>query len=176
MTHGTGKGWLGLDPWVGWSFFLGIVVLPVLLSVVTAEVAFERSKTLEFCSSCHTMDPFVNDLKDQNSSTLASKHYQYRRINYNQCYTCHSDYGFLGPVKTKLTGMKHTAIYYLGHAAKHITLYSPFPNANCLQCHEGAKSFLNNPAHQPIMAELRSGEMSCISCHSPAHPPQEGAQ
>lgn len=157
------------DPWLQWTLFLGIVFVPLMLSAVTAEVAFERTKSLEFCSSCHDMSPYADDLKNPDSELLAAKHYQYRRINNNQCYTCHTDYNFLGPVNAKVRGMRHLLAYYLG-PQKSPSLYKPFPNASCLQCHEGAKSFVKSGIHEPLMEQIRSNEMSCISCHGPVHP------
>lgn len=146
-----------------------IIVVPVLYSVVTAEVAFERSKTTQFCASCHVMTPYVEGLKDPDSELLAAKHYQYRRINHNQCYTCHADYDLFGPVKAKANGLKHMAHYYLG-GSRPIKIYKPFPNSHCLQCHDGAKSFARAESHKEIMEGLRSGETSCIDCHGPVHP------
>lgn len=157
------------DPWAQWALFVGLLALPALLSAVTAGVAFERSKTLEFCSSCHVMSPYAEGLRDPDSELLAAKHYQYRRINHNQCYTCHTDYNFLGPVSAKIKGMRHVAAYYLG-SSKPLALYKPFPNANCLQCHEGAKSFVKTAAHEPVLEQIRSDELKCVSCHGPVHP------
>ena len=162
-----------LDLWLHWSLFLGLVALPALLSSVTAGVAFERAKTLEFCGSCHTMDPYVEGLKDPKSELLAAKHYQYRRINHNQCYTCHTDYNFLGPVNAKVRGMRHVVAYYIGGGKKQPQLYAPFKNAQCLQCHDGAKSFERAKSHADVIEQIRSDEMSCITCHGPVHPSHE---
>lgn len=167
--------WLGLKPWVHGVLFLAVVAVPVLLSMVTGEVAFERSKSLQFCASCHAMDPYVNGLKDPDSELLSAKHYQYRRINHNQCYTCHTDYDFLGPAKAKVRGMRHVMSYYFGDKDKPIKLYKSFSNKTCLECHDGAKSFMKAEPHQEILEPLRSDEMSCISCHGPVHPTHQGA-
>ncbi len=148
---------------------LVIIVGPLLYSAVTAEVAFERSKSLEFCASCHVMTPYVAGLKDPDSELLAAKHYQYRRINRDQCYTCHADYDLFGPAKAKANGLKHMAHYYFGKPRK-LALYKPFPNSHCLQCHDGAKSFVKAESHKEILAGLRSDEMRCVDCHGPVHP------
>ena len=61
------------------------------------------------------------------------------------------------------------ARYYLGKPRK-IALYKPFPNSHCLQCHDGARSFVQAEAHKDIMEEIRSDGMKCIDCHGPVHP------
>lgn len=162
-----------LEPWLHWVLFVGIVVVPVLLSAVTSEVAFSRSKSLEFCASCHVMDGHVNDLKDPKSENLAAKHYQYRRINQDQCYTCHTDYDFLGPVNAKIGGMKHLVHFYLSKE-RPLKLYKPYKNARCLHCHEGAKSYLAAETHKDIFEQIKSEDTSCIDCHGPVHPREEG--
>ncbi|MBI4062127.1 MAG: NapC/NirT family cytochrome c [Elusimicrobia bacterium] len=148
---------------------LVIIVIPVLYSAVTAEVALERSKSLQFCASCHVMTPYVEGLKAPDSELLAAKHYQYRRINHNQCYTCHADYDMFGPAKAKANGLKHMIHYYFAPPRK-IALYKPFPNSHCLQCHDGARSFVKAESHKEIIEALRSDEMKCFDCHGPVHP------
>ncbi len=174
------KGKHGLDDedtrasvWHHLFLALGIIVVPVLYGAATSSVAFERSKSLEFCASCHVMDPYVEGLKDPNSDLLAAKHYQYRRINTHQCYACHADYDLFGPVKAKVNGLSHFVHNYVGKPHE-IKLYKPFPNARCLQCHDGAKSFVKAEAHTDIMAELRSDAMKCADCHGAAHPEHAG--
>lgn len=149
-----------------------IVALPVFYSMVTAQVAFDRSKSLEFCASCHVMTPYVEGLKDPDSTMLAAQHFQNRRINNAQCYTCHVDYDLLGPMRAKVNGLNHMVHYYLT-PPREIKLYKPFPNKNCLQCHGDAASFLKSDAHTSILDQLKSDEMSCIDCHGPVHPKTE---
>lgn len=157
------------------ALFAGLLIVPILLSFVTAEVAFERTKSVEFCASCHVMEPYAKDLRDPNSEFLAAKHYAYRRINHNQCYTCHSDYDFMGPVKAKLRGMRHIGAYYFSSSNKPIHLYNSFRNETCLQCHDGARSFTRAVVHQGVMEQIRSDDMRCIDCHGPVHPSHQGA-
>jgi nitrate/TMAO reductase-like tetraheme cytochrome c subunit len=168
MKNGNGLQKL-YNPWIQATLFLAVVAIPVILSAVTFEVSFERSKSVEFCASCHVMTRFVDGLSEPDSDLLAAKHYQFRRINKNQCYTCHSDYDLWGPVKAKMNGLRHMAHYYFGEA-REPKLYKPFPNDHCLQCHDKAKSFVKAATHQDIMESLRSNETSCITCHGPVHP------
>lgn len=158
---------------LGLFFIVGI--LPLLVSGTALEVSFDRAKEVEFCASCHVMHPFTDDLLDAGSDTLSSKHFQNRWISENQCYACHADYDFFGPVKLKIRGMRHTAAYYLGDNEKRPKLYRPFPNQNCLRCHDGGKSFLAQPLHGEIRPRLDSGETRCIDCHGPAHKGMGGA-
>lgn len=147
--------------------FLFLLVFPAVLSAATAQVAFTRAETVEFCSSCHTMDPWAADVTGEDSDSLAHDHFARRWIQHDQCYTCHSNYGFLGPVKAKIGGVKHVIAFYTGFSGP-IELYEDFPNANCLQCHEHAKGFREEDAHDPI-EDLIAGKDRCVECHDQLH-------
>ena len=43
---------------------------------------------------------------------------------------------------------------------------------NCTHCHAGGKRFEHEESHVVVADELKSGQTSCSSCHTPAHPPQ----
>lgn len=146
-----------------------MVVLPIGLAAITVSVSFERAKSVQFCGSCHVMAPRVDDLHDPASETLAAKHFQHRFINQNQCYTCHTNYDFLGPIDAKWRGLKHVAAYY-GGSKKPPSLYKPYPNVNCLSCHGETKTYKEESAHEPIAEQIQTDEISCMSCHGPAHP------
>jgi cytochrome c nitrite reductase small subunit len=157
-----------------WGLLVLLGVAPALLSLATFDLSFKRAETLDFCSSCHAMTPWVSDLKDPNSKSFASLHYRNRFILEDQCYRCHADYDFLGPVHAKLDGVRHVVAYYTGFGMHHpITLYKPFPNGNCLQCHGAAANFNQNPTHAAVMAQIRSDELHCLDCHNPIHTPKE---
>ena len=48
----------------------------------------------------------------------------------------------------------------------------PYSNARCLQCHGESQKFLKSSGHPAeIGAQLLSGEVSCLTCHAPAHTP-----
>ncbi len=157
---------------------LGLLVVlgltPALLSLATFDLSFQRAETLEFCSSCHTMTPWVADLKDPNSKSLASLHYRNRFILTDQCYRCHADYDFLGPVHAKMDGVRHVLAYYTGIGMpRQIALYKPFPNENCLQCHGASALFTNNDAHVAVMDQIHSNQIRCLDCHGPIHTPAQ---
>ncbi len=149
--------------------FIAMVIFPVLLISATASVSFERSKSVQFCGSCHVMEPYVNDLRDPASENLAAKHFQHRFINQNQCYICHVNYDFLGPVDSKIRGLRHMVAYYSG-STKPIALYKPFPNGNCLYCHQDTQKYKESPTHAPVLEQIVADEISCASCHGPIHP------
>jgi cytochrome c nitrite reductase small subunit len=145
-----------------------LVLVPGLLSLVTAMLSFSNAKTVDFCSSCHVMGPWHEDMMNPESESLASMHFQRRWIQKDQCYTCHADYDFLGPMTAKIKGMRHVMAWYVGYD-ENIQLYEPFPNANCMQCHGDAALFLESPSHDLMMEEILSGEESCVDCHEVIH-------
>jgi len=157
-----------------WVLLAVLGVAPALLSLATFDLSFQRAETLSFCSSCHTMTPWVADLTDPHSKALAALHYKNRFILTDQCYRCHADYAFLGPIHAKLDGMRHVVAFYTG-IGMHlpIKLYKPFPNKNCLQCHGEAANFKDNPAHSEIMDQIQSNELRCPDCHGPIHTPKQ---
>src|SRR5215813_5649127 len=105
---------------------------PALFALAVFALSFHRAERLGFCASCHTMTPWVADLENPNSASLASKHYRNRWIVTNQCYTCHVNYEFIGPISAKIDGMWHVTAYYtgIGMPAGAIKLYEPYPNGN----------------------------------------------
>lgn len=153
-------------------FVLGMA--PALLTIATFRLSFQRAEQVRFCADCHTMTPWVDDLRNPNSKSLAAMHFNNRWILNDQCYTCHADYGFLGPIRTKIASLQRVAIYYgFMKMPKQIKLSEPFPNANCLQCHGPAQNFRTDPAHLAVMKPLLSNQLSCITCHQPIHTPKE---
>ncbi len=153
--------------------FVGFVMLGPAVGLFTGVYSFVQAEKLSFCASCHTMMPWIRDLEDPNSKSLASLHYRNRFIPHDQCYTCHVDYEFLGPIDAKIGGVRHAAIYYFGNATpKDIKLYKPFPNGNCLRCHAGSAPFLQNPAHLAVMVQILADQTRCYTCHQSVHMPE----
>lgn len=154
-----------------WLLLFGITVFPGFALLLGVSAAIDDAKRPEFCGSCHVMQPFSRDLKDPGSPTLAATHYQNRYILEHQCYTCHTDYEWFGPLKSKLTGMRHLWNYETGHYTLPIRIRSPYRVANCLACHGEAKVYRTK--HEELREQLESGAMTCLDCHGPAHPPGE---
>jgi cytochrome c nitrite reductase small subunit len=161
---GTTRGWL----------FVSVGLVPVMVAFLSFAHGLETSATVTACGSCHTMTPFVRDLRDVKSDTLAATHFKNRYIQTNQCYTCHSDYGLGGTIKAKFEGLGHVWRYTTGLYKTPITLAQPFPNTRCLECHAQSQKFLNAAGHpKESMHDLMDGTAPCIACHGPAHPEQK---
>ena len=154
--------------------FFSVGVVPLALVFFAYTYGMTASEKVEACASCHIMAPWVNDLHDGKSDTLAAVHFKNRYIQENHCYTCHSDYGMFGTMHAKWEGLGHIARYSTGIYELPIKIAHPYPNWRCLNCHAASQKFLDPKKHpKEDIPDLMSGKTSCIDCHGPAHPPQE---
>ena len=153
-----------------WTLFAGLFLLPSMTMLTGNVVGFHNTR--QSCAQCHTMDPWIADMKDPNSKTLAAAHYKDRLINEDQCYTCHTGYGLAGNIQAKLSGLSHVTHYYVTGVPAEIRIKRPFPVATCLHCHVDAAGYQKIEQH--VDAEMKpkilSGEMSCFECHAAPHP------
>jgi len=158
-------------PFGKWVLLLVFFVLSPIAYLLNFSVAIEDSKKVNFCNSCHVMHGYVNDLKDPDSEYLASQHYQYRWIDEDQCFTCHSDYGLFGNMKAKISGIRHVWKYYTGYETP-VKLYGTYNNGICLRCHAPVLSFQEEEEHENNAADILSSKMSClgVDCHVRPHP------
>src|SRR5690349_2876985 len=91
-----------------WLHLLALAVLPVFLLAIGNFAVLEYAKEERFCGSCHkTMKPFIDDLHDGKSDSLASLHFQNRFSPGESCYSCHADYGVNATLQAKTTGLRH---------------------------------------------------------------------
>lgn len=164
--------------------FLGLCVLPVFMMLFGAFSTVERSKSVEFCHSCHSaMDLYVSDMRDPASATLAAAHASQRWIPRHECYRCHADYGVWGEADAKLRGFAHLYHWLIAsptaRGEAQIRTYRPYRNQICLDCHAGGRGFVESGlgVHLTIASNLveRDPETgaevtSCLACHGPAHP------
>jgi len=155
------------------TLFFGLAVLPIVVILLSYTQGFSGMETVRACGGCHVMTGHVRDLQDPNSESLAAVHFKNRYIRENHCYTCHSDYGLFGTVSAKMDGVRHVVHYVAGSYTLPITIRHPYANARCLGCHGGSQKFEKSPGHAEITPQLVSGELPCVSCHAPAHTPQE---
>ena len=155
--------------------FVALFVLPVLAGVGGTSAHMERSKETKFCLSCHIMEDYGKSLHVDDPTYLAARHYQNNRVPRDSaCYTCHTDYGMYGDIKSKIRGLRHVYIQYLGTAPNPIKLYSPYNNRECLHCHEGARGFEGGVMHNleaDTMKQIKENKISCTSsgCHDIVH-------
>jgi len=150
--------------------FVALIVLPAGAVFIANYHTFEGVHEVSGCASCHVMRPMVNDMRDPNSGTLAARHYKNKWIAENQCYHCHSDYGFSGNMEAKMTGFRHLARYTTHTYEEPITARVRFNNQNCLNCHQGTLKFEAVQSHHTAGARLAGNEMICLNCHGQAHP------
>lgn len=156
-----------------------IVVIPVSIFAAGAVQDLEDSTSTQFCLSCHEMEPYGRSLHLDDMELLPAVHFQNGLVPQDHaCYSCHKDYTMFGDVKSKLTGMRHVWAHYVAGVPEDIELYKPFPNSNCLHCHEHSRSFLESSHHDNDKVELTnliSGKRSCLSsrCHDLGHATDE---
>lgn len=160
---------------------LGLGGFPAGSAITSTVDGMNNTTERKFCGSCHTMDPYIFDVDDPDSQSLAARHGRNPFFGSRNCYVCHADYGMLGYPLTKLTGMKHVYMYYIvgwrnyspEEAQAKIHLAKPYDNTNCRQCHSGTlDDWSSVPEHVALDKELQNNTVSCASggCHGYAHP------
>jgi nitrate/TMAO reductase-like tetraheme cytochrome c subunit len=150
--------------------FLIYLVLPVAVSGVGAMAHMEKAKETEFCLSCHVMKPYGESLGYDDAAFVPAVHYQNNLVPRERaCFTCHTTYTLFGDVKAKLNGLRHVWVYYSGQVPEKISLYQPYSNRECLNCHAPARSFLEGGLHADVMPALLANETSCKECHDQFH-------
>src|SRR3954469_20075556 len=144
--------------------FVSLFILPVMAGGGGVAAHVEHSKETKFCLSCHIMQDYGKSLHVDDPNSLAARHYQNNRVPRDSaCYTCHTDYGMYGDIKSKIRGLRHVYIQYLGTAPNPIKLYNPYNNRECLHCHEGARGFEAGVMHNlesTTMQDIKSNKIS----------------
>ena len=150
----------------------GIGVFPVISVLFGTVLVFERAERVEFCASCHEpMQPYVDDMTDPESESLAAVHYKNRYIPSNQCYDCHTSYGMFGTAEAKMKGLVDVYKYFTNTYHLPIQMRHPYPNNDCLKCHAQALKWQEQELHTENKEALFAEEMSCLDCHDPmGHP------
>lgn len=165
--------------WAGWSHArpAGRIATIVLLAAVPFAATLlgtgahlERSKSTEFCLSCHVMEPYGDSLRLDDAEAVPANHWQNRRVPRDHaCYACHTSYTMFGDLESKWRGVRHVWVQYFGSDDAPVELYEPYRNRECLHCHEGARAFEENEFHAEMRGEIASGEASCLDCHEGGH-------
>ena len=156
-----------------WLHLLGLGVLPLFVLVTGNFAVLEYATEVQFCGTCHlTMKPYIDDLHNPKSPSLAAAHFQNRFAPGAECYTCHANYGIHGTAQAKMTGLRHVYKYTTKSYHFPLKMPEPFENTLCLKCHNGAKRFMAQEVHLEngkVSEDLRTGKQQCIDCHGPAH-------
>jgi cytochrome c-type protein NapC len=148
----------------------GVLFLPLVAVVTGANQAYRESSSTTFCLSCHEMTDHGRSLFVDDRAVLPAVHYQKRLVDRDHaCFECHTNYGMFGDVEAKLDGLRHVWVHYTSGPPATFELYEPYPNANCLHCHDDARSFLEAPAHAGRFDALLGDETSCLQCHDRGH-------
>jgi cytochrome c-type protein NapC len=165
-----GVGQMAASRWGRRSLLLGVALLPLAASAASLRAGVAESSRTRFCLSCHEMKDHGRSLFVDDRRALPAAHYQNRLVDRETaCYSCHTDYALFGDLKAKMNGLKHVWVHYLGKVPDKFHLYQPYSNRNCLHCHEDGRRFVEAPPHQPVAAQIRSGELSCLGCHNAGH-------
>lgn len=146
------------------------LALPGLLLVAGAGRHYEQAKTTRFCVSCHLIGPYEESLRIDHPAFLPAAHYQNRRLPAERaCYACHTNYTMFGDFDDKVRGVHHVWHAVFGGASDPVRLYRPFSNRACLECHQGARSYIEHPEHARFLVDLREEARSCLMCHNLVH-------
>jgi cytochrome c-type protein NapC len=157
--------------------FLALFLLPSLALAAGFSTQMERAQSTTFCLSCHVMNEHGRSLWVDDISYLAASHVQNNRVPRDRaCYTCHTDYAMFGGVRSKLRGLRHLYVQYLGSVPSpdDLRLYEPYNNRECLHCHADARTFLEQAAHSRTpeqMGRIINNDLGCTSsrCHDIVH-------
>jgi hypothetical protein len=155
--------------------FIALFALPILATMMGTGAHVERSKTVEFCTSCHVMQKYGASLRIDDPQHLPAAHFQNGRVSHETaCYQCHTNYTMYGDLNAKLRGLRHVYVQYLGKIPDQIHLYTPYNNRECLHCHGGARNFAETSAHREkpeTLTQIRGDQLSCLgsACHPMTH-------
>ena len=155
-----------------WLHFLSLGILPLLLLAVGNFAVLEYAKEERFCGTCHlTMKPYIDDLHNGKSRSLAALHLQHRFARGTECYSCHANYGVHGTFEAKMRGLQDVYKYVTRTYHLPVKMRAPYENALCLKCHSEAKRFVAawEGIHLKLSDQLRTGLIKCVGCHKLAH-------
>jgi nitrate/TMAO reductase-like tetraheme cytochrome c subunit len=155
--------------------FLCLLVIPGMSLSLGTVAHVEKSKSTEFCLSCHIMEPYGKSLHVDDTSSLPAQHYQNNRVPREEaCFTCHQDYVMYGTALAKIRGLRHVYAQYVQHKQPPLHLYKPYNNRECLHCHLGSRTFEEGAMHNAdpdLMPQIKSNQKSCLDsgCHDTVH-------
>ncbi len=154
-----------------WLLMAVLLLFPAVAMLATVDTVVDGTRKTEACQSCHVMQPFVDDMQNEGSPSLAAAHYRNGWIARDHCYGCHVTYGVTGTLEGKRDGFRHWLLFVTGTYEEPVRYTGSFPNQNCLGCHDGTPAFARVQSHSAIRSHLVTNGMACVSCHGPPHPP-----
>jgi cytochrome c-type protein NapC len=152
------------------AMLLGVLCLPFAALSTGATHAYQTSSSTEFCLSCHEMQGHGKSMFLDDPAALPAIHYQRRLVDRDRaCFQCHTNYAMFGDVHAKIDGLRHVWVHYMEDAPQRLELYQPYPNDNCLHCHDDARGYIEAAPHRDQLDALLAGERSCLECHAGGH-------
>ena len=89
------------------------------------------------------MEGYGRSLFIDDPTVVPAVHYQKRLVDRDRaCFECHTNYAMFGDVRAKYDGLKHVWVHYFADPPDELALYEPYPNANCMHCHDDARGFV----------------------------------
>ncbi len=146
------------------------VSLFVLFALVIPVSAMQFENHNNFCASCHTEGEwtFYNRSTASSAVDLASLHDIKGQA---RCIDCHTGPGIIGRYGGLMAGSTDLISYFSGHYPQPAALEEPYPDANCLKCHQNisAKQDMNNHFHVFMFqwqAKDPVNAAHCVDCHA----------
>jgi cytochrome c nitrite reductase small subunit len=157
-----------------WLHLLVLGILPMFLLPIGNFTMLEYAKEESNCNGCHlVLQPYVDDMRNPMSGSLAALHFQDRFSPGTSCYSCHTNYGVHGSLEGKMAGLGHALRYLVHKYELPLKIAKPFSNSLCLKCHHGAKRFMAQDTHlegpNRVSTDLIGDKVLCVDCHKPAH-------
>lgn len=168
---------------LSWKWIV-VIVIGLAAVLVGMGVSMARTSTTEYCTSCHEMKPYLDELKKSPHALDANK----KPIDCAQCHVP-ADLGPKYLVVKTVIGMKDMIVHYLGDP-ENLDRRDMQPMArqfmdddNCLACHkdlmkdakgEKAVSEVGKLCHEAYLGKNGGGtKRNCAGCHqNMAHLPR----
>ncbi len=152
------------------QIYAGAVIVGfILFGMVIPFTAMQFENHNSFCASCHTQDEqmFYDRSIASTAVDLASVHDMKGQA---RCIDCHTGPGIIGRYGGLMAGSTDLISYFSGHYPQPAALEGPYPDANCLKCHEAVtqKQDFSNHFHV-FLARWQAVDKNaagCASCHA----------
>jgi predicted CXXCH cytochrome family protein len=173
MVKKSGKGSIkqekGKDPRHQIFIGAGIAVL-VLFGLIIPLSAMQLENRNSFCASCHTEgeQTFYDRSLASTATDLASMH---DIKDQARCIDCHTGRGIIGRYGGLMAGSTDLISYFSGKYPQPAALEEPYPDANCMKCHQNiaAKQDFNNHFHVVMFRWQAMDPVNaahCVDCHA----------